>query len=79
MRTANRRPQRFSLSTTVRPGVVALALLLPAAIRAACDPPSRDASQASGSKPRALKTDCTSTTGSALAPKNRTGRASSIT
>ena len=35
MRTANRRPQRFSLSTTVRPAVVALALLLPAAIRAA--------------------------------------------
>src|SRR5437867_12984317 len=35
MRTANRRPQRSSLSTTVRPAVVALALLLPAAIRAA--------------------------------------------
>src|SRR5437879_7346371 len=38
MRTANRRPEPISVGTATRPAVIALALLLPAAIRAADSP-----------------------------------------
>src|SRR5204863_7266118 len=38
MRTANGRPEPISVSTAGRPAVIALALLLPAAIRAADSP-----------------------------------------